>query len=99
MNEKVIDLKFDKLDTNLAGNRLGNDVFAEQIEPYLEYNKVNIAVFPETIEDIASSFIEGMYKKLGEKYGKSKAIQIMLLDAKNKEAKEKISESIETFGV
>ena len=40
MNEKVIDLKFDKLDTNLAGNRLGNDVFAEQIEPYLEYNKV-----------------------------------------------------------
>lgn len=99
MEKNIIELKFSKVDTNLAGNRLGNDIFVEQVEPYLDYSRTNIVVFPDTIEDIASSFIEGMYKKLGEKYGKTKAIQIMSLDAKNNETKEKICESIETFGV
>ena len=46
-----------------------------------------------------SSFIEGLYKKIGEKYGKTKALEIMKLHAENSEANEKIIESIDTFGV
>ena len=65
----------------------------------LDYTKLNIVVFPEAIEDIASSFIEGIYKFIGEKYGKTKALEIMCLQAENFDAQEKIKESIETFGV
>ena len=92
--ENLIQLRFDKATTNLAGNRYGNQVFESQIQ-----KKLDIVVFPEAIEDIASSFIEGIYKFIGEKYGKTKALEIMCLQAENFDAQEKIKESIETFGV
>ena len=97
--ENIIVLKFDKTITNLAGNRLGNDTYIQQIEKSLDFDRCNIIVFPRAIEDIASSFIEGLYKKIGEKYGKTKALEIMKLRAENDEANEKIIESIDTFGV
>lgn len=99
MDNNIIELKFENIVTNLAGNRLGNDVYLKQIEPELDETKLNVVVFPETIEDIASSFIEGLYKNLGEKYGKSTALSIMELKAKNDDTDEKIKESIDTFGV
>ena len=89
--ENVIRLEFDKVTTNLAGNRYGNEIFEKQIE--------NIVMFPNAIEDIATSFIEGIYKIIGEKYGKTKALEIMVLRADNCDAQDKIDESIETFGV
>lgn len=97
--ENVIQLKFDKMITNLAGNRYGNEIFVSQIERNIDYSKLNIVVFPDAIEDIASSFIEGIYKNIGEKYGKTKALEIMVLRAGNSDAQEKIDESIDTFGV
>ena len=97
--ENLIQVRFDKATTNLAGNRYGNQVFESQIQKKLDYTKLNIVVFPEAIEDIASSFIEGIYKFIGEKYGKTKALEIMCLQAENFDAQEKIKESIETFGV
>lgn len=98
-NNNIIELQFKNTVTNLAGNRLGNDVYLKQIESKLDITVLNVVIFPETIEDIASSFIEGLYKKLGEKYGKSKALNLMELKAKNVETDEKIKESIDTFGV
>lgn len=98
MNNRII-LQFEKTITNLAGNRMGNQVYKEKVAPNLDENATNVIVFPYVIEDIASSFIEGMYKELGEKYGKSTAMQIMILEAENKETNEKIKESIDTFGV
>lgn len=97
--ENVIRLEFDKVTTNLAGNRYGNEIFEKQIEKNLDYSKLNIVMFPNAIEDIATSFIEGIYKIIGEKYGKTKALEIMVLRADNCDAQDKIDESIETFGV
>lgn len=99
MENNEIVLEFEKTITNLAGNRMGNQIYMDKVEPKLDMKKVNIVVFPVIIEDIASSFIEGMYKKLGETYGKNEAIKIMVLKAQNEEANEKIKESIDTFGV
>lgn len=97
--ENNIELVFDKMITNLAGNRFGKNVYMEQIEKKIDVNKKNIVIIPSEIEDIASSFIEGIYKMLGEKYGKPNAVQIMELLAKNEETQEKIENSIKTFGV
>ena len=83
--ENHIELIFPKTITNLAGNRFGKDVYIEQIEKKLDINKKNIIVFPVEIEDIASSFIEGIYKVLGERHGKINALEIMQLFAKNEE--------------
>lgn len=98
MNNTIL-LQFEKTMTNLAGNRMGNKVYKENVAPKIDENSTNIVVFPDIIEDIASSFIEGMYKELGEKYGKNTAKQIMILEAENKETNENIKESIDTFGV
>lgn len=97
--ENRIELVFDKLITNLAGNRYGKEVYTDQIEKKIDINKKNIVIFPMEIEDVASSFIEGLYKILGERYGKQNALGIMELQAKNGEAQEKITNSIRTFGV
>ena len=94
-----IELVFDKVITNLAGNRYGKEVYTEQIENKIDINQKNIIIFPIEIEDIASSFIEGIYKVLGERHGKINALDIMELQAKNEEAQEKIDNSIKTFGV
>ncbi len=99
MKKNKIILKFGKTTTNLAGNRLGNEVFCEQVKPKLVENLVNIVIFPYEIEDIASSFIEGLYKELGEKYGKENVFDRMILTAENEEAQKKILDSIETYGV
>lgn len=94
-----IELVFDKRITNLAGNRFGKEVYVNQIEKEVDVNIKNIIIFPIEIEDIASSFIEGIYKVLGERHGKIKALEIMELQSKNVEVQEKIDNSIRTFGV
>lgn len=99
MNENRICLAFDKLVTNLAGNRYGASVYKSQVEKNMDINKVNIVIFPNEIEDIASSFIQGLYKKLGEEHGKVAALEIMQLSAQNNEAENKIKECIDTYGV
>lgn len=97
--DNIINLEFEKTITNLAGNRMGNQVYKEKIASKINTNINNIVIFPAVIEDIASSFIEGIYKELGEQYGKKEAVNIMTLKAENVEADNKIKESIETFGV
>lgn len=42
------------------------------------------------IEDIASSFIEGFYKNLAEKYGKEMALNIMKLKAEHPESEKRL---------
>ena len=99
MEKNVINLKFDKIITNLSGNRLGVIVYNEQVKDKFINNKENEVIFPEQIEDIASSFIQGLYSEISEKYGKIEAQNLMILKAKNKEAEEKIDECIKTYGV
>lgn len=99
MAENNITLVFRKTVTNLAGNRLGNEVFCDQVKDKIDENKLNIVVFPMVIEDIASSFIEGFYKNLAEKYGKDRALHIMQLRAEHPDSARKISDSIRTYGV
>lgn len=99
MNENKVFLEFDKLITDLAGNRYGVSVYESQVEQYIDINKLNIVIFPCEIEDIASSFIQGFYKKLGEAQGKMAALEIMELLALNKETQNKIKECIDTYGI
>lgn len=99
MSENFIELKFKNTLTDLSGNRLGDEVYDTQISHKIDIERKNIVRFPDTVEYIGSSFIEGMYKKLGEKYGKRKAAEIMELTSENEECKKKIEKSLRAFGV
>ena len=99
MEKNIINLEFNKLITNLSGNRLGVKVFKDQVKDIFVPGKQNEVVFPEQIEDIASSFIQGLYSEISEKYGKIEAQNFMILTSQNNKAQEKIEESIRTYGV
>jgi len=50
--------------SRLSGNKYGQSVYTEQIEPKFDESCKNVLVFPNSIEWVAISFIEGMLSKL-----------------------------------
>lgn len=96
---KKIELAFDKMINNLAGNRFGREIYQSQVKAKIVLDVKNIISLPLQIEDIASSFIQGFYSELSEKYGKEQALEMMELQSDNTYVMEKIAESIEVYGV
>lgn len=99
MSANMIEIKVEKSLSNLAGNRFGRQVFSEQIKDKLDENKTNIIVIPSRIDDIASSFVQGIYSEISENYGKKKAHLLMVLKSSNEEVMQKIEDSIKTYGI
>lgn len=64
-----IDLEFNKSITRLAGNPYGREVFNNQVKDKIDYNKINILNFPDNIEKIASSFVQGFFAEIVAKIG------------------------------
>ena len=96
---KEIKLSFDKMLTNLAGNRFGRETYKNQVKNQVVVEQKICVIIPDVIEDIASSFIQGFYSELCEQYGNEKARQLIELTSSNEYVINKIQESIETYGV
>ena len=62
-----IELTLDSQLTGLAGNRFGREVYRKQIADKMTDDDV-LAVLPENITDVASSFYEGLFADLSERY-------------------------------
>lgn len=84
---------------DLTGNKFGRNTFKSQIEPYFEAEHNMVVIIPECINDVGSSFIQGIYYALCEKYGKSKALKMLRLESTKTEIMEKITKSLETYGI
>lgn len=97
--ENRIEIKVDKKLNNLAGNRFGRQIYSEQIKEKVQENERNVVILPSEIEDVASSFIQGIYSEICEKYGREKAHTIMVLCSENQYVMEKINNSIVTYGI
>ena len=97
--DNLIKLEFDKMVVDLAGNSLGRRVFDNQVENKFKDDSINIVIIPASINDVGSSFIQGMYYKISETYGKSKALKLMKIDCEKTDVLEKIQKSIEAYGV
>lgn len=69
MDTNKIYLNFSKTIYGLAGYDYGVEVYKKQVEPRMDYCKRTEIVFPESIEIIASSFIQGMFATIIEKIG------------------------------
>ncbi len=86
-----IKLEFEKTLTNLAGNRFGRKIYQDQIKDKLKSDETNIILIPDVIEDVAVSFVQGIYSEICETYGKEKALEMMELKSVNPEVLEKMS--------
>ena len=65
---KKIELKFDKLMTSLAGNSYGKQEFVKQIGS-IKYDEKYEIIFPDQINLIATSFIQGFFSEFVEVIG------------------------------
>lgn len=99
ITENIIEIKVDKSLNNLAGNRFGRQIYNEQIKGKIKEDMTNLIILPREIEDIASSFVQGIYSEICEKYGKEKARALMILQSENQYVMEKINSSIATYGI
>ena len=93
-----VKLSFGKLITCLAGNRFGRETYKKQIADKMTDQGV-IAILPENINDIASSFYEGLFAGLSEKYGTDRAHELLVLRTSSDYINQKMSDIRETYEV
>ncbi len=65
----VIELKFDKTISNLTGNTFGRITFNNQVSEQIGKSYNVQIVFPASIENIGTSFIQGFFSTLVEEIG------------------------------
>ncbi len=84
----MIDLKFKNTLTSLAGNDFGKTIFLEQVENKLDIENGTTIKFPDSIERIAISFIQGFSAEIVKKYGTEVFNSKLVIDG-NERVKEK----------
>lgn len=58
-------LEFEKSDTRLAGFPYGKSVYEKQVrEKIVNFNESVEIIFPEQIEKVASSFVQGFFSEM-----------------------------------
>lgn len=73
-----IELTLNSQLTGLAGNRFGREIYRKQIADKMTDEGV-LAVLPENITNVASSFYEGLFADLSEKYGQERAHELLII--------------------
>jgi hypothetical protein len=82
--DKKIELKFDKSLNRIAGNAYGQEIYQKQVENIIDFTGMNVIVFPQYIEDIAISFVQGFTLKIFEKIGRDAFLDHISIDANEK---------------
>lgn len=95
MEENRIELKYDKLVTNLTGNKLGRREYKKQIESNLEYDKMNIIVFPDQIDDVGMSFFQGLCQELLNRFGRKNVKEYIRVQSIHSEIVQKFDKILE----
>ena len=86
----IIELEFDKTISALAGNDYGYGHYKKQIENKFDYNKRNIIIFPEQVKKVAISFVQGMFRDILKKIGKSEIERYVTIKSSSEKLTEKI---------
>lgn len=64
-----VELIFNKAETRLAGFPYGREVYEKQVKNYINVGEEIEIVFPNQIEKVASSFVQGFFSELVSKIG------------------------------
>lgn len=63
------ELKFEKSLSGLAGYDFGAETYKEQVQGTIDFGQKISFVFPDNIQRIASSFIQGFFEEIVENIG------------------------------
>jgi hypothetical protein len=89
-------LEFNKSLARLAGNEFGEQIFNDQVKNKLDYSTKNIVIFPDAIDYVAISFIQGFIQGILENnksMTKNEVLDILEFKAKNEKVLSKINRS------
>lgn len=64
MDKNIINLEFDKSISVLAGNEYGYEEYKKQLKEKFKVEKINVIVFPNNIQKVAISFVQGMFRDI-----------------------------------
>lgn len=84
MNNDV-KLQFDMTIAGLAGNPYGQKIFKEQVKSKVDESKRITVVFPNHIERISSSFVQGFFSEWINQHGIDWIVNNVALQAKDSE--------------
>lgn len=80
----TIELKFDKTVSGLAGYPFAKSEYQKQVkEKYTNYSERLVIVFPDNIEKVASSFVQGFFEDLVNEIGYEGIEKNVTIKAKN----------------
>lgn len=93
---KNIKLRFEKSDTRLAGFQYGNKIYNEQVKDIIDFTNFDdiTIIFPNEIEMVASSFIQGFFADIKEHVGFSGIENNITIKAATQDLAENIIKNI-----
>ena len=87
----MIELKFSTSTSGLAGFDLGKETYEQQIESkYENYNEKLTLKFPDYVERVASSFVQGLFSELVNNIGYSGVKENVIIESKSEKLKNTI---------
>lgn len=81
---KKIILTFEGTLTHLAGNGYGQEIYENQVKGKIDYNNQTEIIFPDTIKDLAISFVQGFTADIFETIGIDKFFQCVTIKGNQK---------------
>ncbi len=94
MENNIIELKFDKTISGLAGNDYGYEEYKKQIKDKFNYDKKNIIIFPEQIKKVAISFVQGMFKDILKEIDKNEIEEYVIIKSSSDQLTKRIWNNI-----
>ena len=90
----VIELEFPKTISTLAGNPYGNEVYEKQVKDKFRLDVVNIICFPNNIDDLATSFIQGFFAEIVKITGHDNFYSAVKIQSIHERIKRRIEENL-----
>lgn len=94
MERNNINLEFDKSISGLAGNEYGYEEYNNQIKEKIDMKKINVIIFPNNIEKVAISFVQGMFRDILSQIDKEELEKYIEIQSSSDELTKKIIDNI-----
>ena len=93
-DKKLIALKFDKTLSGLAGYEYGKDIYKEQVKDKINFKQKTCIEFPDNIQRIASSFVQGFFEEIIANAGISSVGNAIEIKCVNEELRQSIIDNL-----
>lgn len=90
-----IDLKIDPTLTHIAGNDFGSEIYKTQIKKFFDGKNSLEIWFPNNIEGVSISFVQGLIKEMVNQIGKNNVLTLISLKSDNLYLNDRLRKNME----